>query len=459
MKHKIKTIISAAAVSALAFTAAAQEVPGAKADVTNPEFQRMFDARVKLMQETARVSDVLGMPVENDRHEKLGKVDTLYVNLKSGRIVQVIISTGGFGGTLTAVPPGALHTDNGDKVLHLNASQELFAAAPRFDAAPCDEVTESNRVSAVYAYYNQQTYFVADPEGVWTTNADGTINTDGARDLNKSHDADIDRHVGENSNTISTRNPNGTQNRNYYSNENEAIASFSSLGNVRNVRKLLGMTVRNLQHEKLGKVDNFIVDLSAGRVAATFIVTGEFLGMGGEMSAVPSTSLRYDPAHDDLQLDATPEQLYLSSDFNINGWPNFVLPGYVNGTYYPYKIEPYNNSSAPNVAEASGKETRADDSGSLPALHQGNSQGDADVTAEIRRQITADPAMSENAKNIIIITANGHVTLRGPVDNGEEKRLIGLIAERIAPGGSADNELQVQLTSAITPITTSSSSR
>ena len=443
MKRKIKAVITAAVVSMYAFTAAAQETPGTNADVVNPEFQRMFAARIKLLQETARVTDLLGMPVENDRREKLGKVKTLYVNLKSGRIVQVIISTGG---SLTAVPPGALHMDNGDKVLHLNTSKDQFAAAPRFDAAPCDEATESNRVAAVYAYYNQQSYFVADPAGVWTNNADGTTETDGARSQSQSHDADVDRHVGEDSNTISTRNPNGTQNRNYYSNENEAIAAFSDLGTVRDVRKLLGMTVRNLQQVKLGKVDNFMVDLSAGRVAAVFIVTHEFLGLNGEMSAAPSTSLRYDAVHGDLQLDATPELLELSSRYSVDNWANFVLPGYAGGTYYPYKIEPYNNADAPYAAAESGKTTRAGDSRALPALQQGSSQADTDITAAIRQEITANPALSVNAKNIIIITNNGHVTLRGPVDNGSEKQIIGEVAEKLAPSGSADNELEVQLT-------------
>jgi len=79
-------------------------------------------------------------------------------------------------------------------------------------------------------------------------------------------------------------------------------------------------------------------------------------------------------------------------------------------------------------------------------LHQGKSQNDADITTEIRQEIMEDPVLSTDAKNIIIITTNGHVTLRGPVDNGDEKRLIGLIAERHAPNGSADNELEVQLT-------------
>jgi hypothetical protein len=85
------------------------------------------------------------------------------VDVESGRIVQVIISSGGFLGmdeTLTPVPPGALHHEAGQKVLHLDASTEKFNAAPKCDTSKWDEDTQSNRVTEVYGYYGQQPYFV-----------------------------------------------------------------------------------------------------------------------------------------------------------------------------------------------------------------------------------------------------------------------------------------------------------
>ena len=54
--------------------------------------------------------------------------------------------------------------------------------------------------------------------------------------------------------------------------------------------------------------------------------------------------------------------------------------------------------------------------------------------------------MSVNAKNVKIITKDGQVTLRGPVNTAEEKRLIGEIADRIARSGNVDNQLEVKLT-------------
>jgi osmotically-inducible protein OsmY len=51
--------------------------------------------------------------------------------------------------------------------------------------------------------------------------------------------------------------------------------------------------------------------------------------------------------------------------------------------------------------------------------------------------------------DVKIITIDGRVTLRGPVNSAEEKRLIGEIADRIARSESenVDNQLEVKSTS------------
>jgi osmotically-inducible protein OsmY len=80
------------------------------------------------------------------------------------------------------------------------------------------------------------------------------------------------------------------------------------------------------------------------------------------------------------------------------------------------------------------------------ALAQGNSKADLATTAEIRKEIIAGKDMSMNARNMKIITKNGQVTLRGPVNTAEEKRLIGEIADRIAHSENVDNQLEVKFT-------------
>jgi sporulation protein YlmC with PRC-barrel domain len=461
MKRKLQIITSTSAASLLAFTALAQDTLNPKADENGSAPQRMTQVRVEPLKGTAKASDIIGMTVKNYQDEKLGKVEDLVVDVESGRIEQVILSTGGFlgmGNTLTAVPPEALHCDAADKVLQLDITQEKFNAAPKFDTSKWEECTQSNRVTEVYGYYGQQPYFVAGHDGYGANdmdgtfartlprNMDGTINTIGARTMDTAHNIEIAGNVEANNNWLSTRNPDGTWTREYYSNGERPNHSWSRLGYVQRESKLTGTPVNNLQNEKLGEVENFVVNLSAGRIVAVIISSGGFLDMGDELSAVPPTAFRFNAEHDTLQLDASKEMLANAPHFKANEWPDFGQPGYAGGVYRAYKVEPYFNTDTTTEPDNTARNVRDRDDQTLTPLNQGNSQADVDTTAQIRKEIIADNGMSINAKNVKIITLDGQVTLRGPVNSEEEKRLIGEIADRIAHSGNVDNQLEVQIT-------------
>jgi osmotically-inducible protein OsmY len=55
-----------------------------------------------------------------------------------------------------------------------------------------------------------------------------------------------------------------------------------------------------------------------------------------------------------------------------------------------------------------------------------------------------DGSLSINAKNAKIIAQDGKVTLRGPVDNQQEKDTIGAEAGEIAGKDKVDNQLEVK---------------
>jgi hyperosmotically inducible periplasmic protein len=75
---------------------------------------------------------------------------------------------------------------------------------------------------------------------------------------------------------------------------------------------------------------------------------------------------------------------------------------------------------------------------------QSNSQADVKITAAIRRAVVGDKSLSMTAKNVKIITANGTVTLRGPVNNDAEKAKIAELAQSAAGGAKIDNQLEVK---------------
>lgn len=74
---------------------------------------------------------------------------------------------------------------------------------------------------------------------------------------------------------------------------------------------------------------------------------------------------------------------------------------------------------------------------------QSESEADRTITQNIRKALTADDSLSTNAKNVKIITNDGTVTLRGPVNSEKEKADIEAKAKQVAGVRQVDNQLEV----------------
>ena len=347
-------------------------------------------------------------------------MEDLAVDVESGRIVQVIISSGGLAGVgdrLTDVPPSALHHDVANKVLHLDANQAKLQSAPEFNSAKWAERCDMNHVSSVYTYYGQEPAFKF------------------------VHKGDFDTAP----NTVARRNADGTWGRDRVTGDGQWMIPASRLSQVQRASQLMGTTVKNQQDEKLGKVDNMLVDVQSGRIVAVVVSSGGFLGMGDELSPVPPTALRYNAERDTLQLDTTKELMKAAPHFQASQWPDFSEPAYSDRVYRAYKVEPYFTTNPKTDADNTRRNVRDRDDRTLTPPDQGKGQSDVDITAQIRRAIIAGKDMSVNARNVKIITHQGRVTLRGPVNSAEEKRLIGEIAGGLVPAEQVDNQLEVNV--------------
>jgi sporulation protein YlmC with PRC-barrel domain len=383
----------------------------------------------------AKASELIGMEVQNYQDEKLGTVEDLGVDMESGRVVQVILSSGGFigiGSSLTAVPPGALHHDVAAEVLHLKADKAKLESAPKFDADKWAESSSSNHLAAVYRLYGEEPAF--NFIGPGETRREGQRNQ--ADQRNRTDQAADARNVG-------TRNNDQARDQSRSARARQAMIPAERLGQLQQASKLIGMTVKNRQDETLGDVENLLVDLPSGRLVAVVLSSGGFLGMGDELSAVPPTALQFSADRDSLQLDATKEKLSSAPHFKASQWPDFAQPEQAGGVYRAYQVEPYFTTDATTDADNTRRNVRDRNDQTLTPLDQGNSPADRRTTASIRKEIGAADNLSVNAKNVKIITQDGRVTLRGPVNSAEEKRLIGEIANRIARAANVDNQLEV----------------
>ena len=440
MKRTLQ-ILTIASVTSLTLGAAfAQDNSNTKPNRPNDAGQENSrEQRAGRLNGAAKASEVIGMTVKNYQDEKLGSVKDLAVDLESGRIAQVILSTGGLlgiGDKETAVPPSVLHHDAEDKVLHLDANKQKLEGAPKFESAKWAEYSDSNHLAAVYGYYGEEDAFTFIHKGDEVL--DGLRDPDGEV-INVDQ---VDRNQPPES--VSNRNSKQSTRSSRQWDRNQSMIPMERLGQIQKASDIMGMSVQNSQEEELGDVDNILFDLPSGRIVAVVVSSGGFLGIGDELSAVPPSAFRFSSDRKVIQLDASKEELSKAPHFKANQWPDMTDPAYATGIYRSYGVEPYFTTNEVAKADNARRNVRDRDDGSVTPLEQGNSKADTTTTAQIRKGITAAENISLNAKNIKIITREGRVTLRGPVKSAEEKRLIENIANRVAGSENVDNQLEVK---------------
>ena len=75
---------------------------------------------------------------------------------------------------------------------------------------------------------------------------------------------------------------------------------------------------------------------------------------------------------------------------------------------------------------------------------QSNTKSDRDTTAKIRKELIADKSLSSYAHNVKIVTVNGAVTLKGPVQSEDEKAKIAQIAGNTVSADKITNAITVK---------------
>ena len=109
------------------------------------------------------------------------------------------------------------------------------------------------------------------------------------------------------------------------------------------------------------------------------------------------------------------------------------------------KRDPAAPAAPPAAAPDNTRVNKRDaNSAALTPIDQGNDETSLKVTQQIRQALMADDSLSFTAKNVKIITRNGKVTLRGPVNSEDERSRIEAAAQKIAGAAQVDNQLEVK---------------
>lgn len=93
-------------------------------------------------------------------------------------------------------------------------------------------------------------------------------------------------------------------------------------------------------------------------------------------------------------------------------------------------------------ASNTGINERDRDDQNLTPMDQMNNESDLEITQQIR-QALMEGEFSMDAENIKVITREGAVTLRGPVETAAELERISALVKAVPGIKSIDNQLQV----------------
>lgn len=97
-----------------------------------------------------------------------------------------------------------------------------------------------------------------------------------------------------------------------------------------------------------------------------------------------------------------------------------------------------------SALENTQQNVRDKDNTTLTPEDQNESKADIKITADIRKAAVSDESLSVNAKNVKIITQNGAVTLRGPVETKAESESLQHISQKTAGVVRVDNQLEIK---------------
>lgn len=106
-------------------------------------------------------------------------------------------------------------------------------------------------------------------------------------------------------------------------------------------KSLIGTEVVNLHGEKLGRLEELMIDLASGRIGYAVLSFGGILGLGDKLFAVPWGSLTVDEKDEKLVMDADRERLKKAPGFDKNHWPQTPNGLWVREVYRYYHQEPY----------------------------------------------------------------------------------------------------------------------
>jgi sporulation protein YlmC with PRC-barrel domain len=219
------------------------------------------------MEMVQRASDIIGMSVLDSQDHTAGTVRDLCIDLRDGRIAAVIVDTTGATPTTGFYPETSIGA----------VPREKLAAVPAA-LVTCNPNGKTLRINIQPQLWMNAPRF-------------------GGAQIEEAASSPVMEGVYK-----------------YYA------VQLPTFGSLERATRVLGDTVINDQDKRLGKVDNLVVDLPAGKVDKVILASGGFLGVDRYLTAIDPQSFVYEPDISRLKLDMSPESLKNSPHFKAGEW-------------------------------------------------------------------------------------------------------------------------------------------
>jgi sporulation protein YlmC with PRC-barrel domain len=299
MKMKTQNIKAIAACTAgiMAITALPLQAAESKRESrkANPWIERQAEATRESSREFERLNRLLGSDVLTRNGERAGKVNNMVLDLESGRVLFVVVGTGSGSNQRVAVPPGAFSDVRGDS-LRLKVNREKLANAPKFDR---DDKAEASFVNEVHKHFDQPAWW-----------------------------------------------------------KGEGSASEGSFNNVQPGSSLVGMNVVNVQDTPVGKVNNAVIDLKAGRIAYVVVDPANEMNAGDKLFAFPPSALTKHKNGKHLTVDTNKEKLLSGPSFQKGQWPDMADRSFASRVYKHYGKQAYFGSDTGSGLTPTGSDSQ-----------------------------------------------------------------------------------------------------
>jgi hypothetical protein len=99
--------------------------------------------------------------------------------------------------------------------------------------------------------------------------------------------------------------------------------------------------VVNREGEKLGTIDEIMLDVLLGRIAYAVLSSGGFLGIGEKLFAIPWGALTWDTENQFFILDVSKDRLERAPGFDKDHWPSTADQTWATNVHTYYVTAPY----------------------------------------------------------------------------------------------------------------------